>query len=185
MADLKLDPVVGFEVRLRGDRELFEIVAVHPPNATTTPEEWESFAHQGSEGGRTVDLKRLRGDAHYFSPIQGVPWSQLQYVDDCEIWPVRHAIEWFKTNPGNKKYPDYIVDYEVEARNDQAGNPSIFVRFLVEPDYFYENGSPSKRKMAALSDFVFEVEQVLLGLDLNRWIYVQSGVVRRMLEVAS
>jgi len=185
MADLKFDPVVGLEVRLRGDRELFEIIAVHPLNSTAIPEGWQSFAQMGAEGGRTVDLKRLRSDSPYFSPIQGVPWSHLQYVDDSEIWPVRHAIEWLKTNPDGRQYPDYIVDCEIEARNDQSGNPSIFVRFLVEPDYFYENGSPSKRKMAALSEFSFEVEQVLLGLNLDRWTYVQSGVARRALDAAS
>ncbi|HEY1253387.1 MAG TPA: hypothetical protein VGF01_01260 [Terracidiphilus sp.] len=185
MADLKFDPVVGLEVRIRGDRELFEIIAVHPPNSTTMPEGWESFAQVRGEGGRTVDLKFLRSDSHLFSPLQNVPWSWLQYADESEIWPVRHAIEWLKTNPDGKKYPDYVVDYEVEAKNDQSGNPSIFVRFLVEPEYFYENGSPSKRNMAALSEFVFEVDQVLLGLDLDRWIYVQSGVARRVLDVAS
>ena len=188
MADLKLDqldPVVGLEVRLHGDRGLFEIIAVHPPNSITIPAGSENFSHQGAEGGRTVDLKRLRSDSHFFSPIQDVPWSNLQYVDDSEIWPVRHAIEWLKTNPDGRVYPDYIVDYEVEARDDHAGNPSIFVRFLVDPDYLHENGRASEERITALNEFTYQVQQVLLGLDLDRWTYVQAGQTRRALDVAS
>ncbi len=186
MADLKLDPVVGLEVCIRGDRGLFEIIAVHPPNSTTIPEGWESFAHLGAEGGRTVDLKRLRSDSHLFSPIQGVPWSQLQYVDESETWPVRHAIEWLKTNPDRRKFPDYIDGYEVEDGDDHAGNPSIFVRFFIDSDYFYEkNGRASEERIAVLNEFTFEVQQVLLGLGLDRLTYVQTGVARRALDVAS
>jgi hypothetical protein len=189
MADLKLDqldPVVGLEVRIRGDRGLFEIIAVHPPNLTTIPKGWESFPHQGAEAGGTVDLKRLRSDSHFFSPNQGVPWSELQYVDDGEIWPVRHAIEWLKTNPGDRRFPDYIVDCGIKDGDDHAGNPSIFVRFFVDSEYFYEkNGRVSQERIAALNEFTFEVQQVLLGLNLKSLTYVQTSMARRALDAVS
>jgi hypothetical protein len=133
----------------------------------------------GAEGGRTVVLKRVGSD----SIVRNVRWASLQYVD--EAGQVRHAIEWLKTNPENRQFPDYIVDYEIETGSDHAGNPSIFVRFLVDPDYLYENGHASKEKIAALNEFVFEVQQILLGLGLDRWTYVRSAEAQRTLDVAS
>lgn len=180
MADLKLDPIVGLEVRVPGFSGPYEIASVEAPNSTTIPERWEGNS-LGAEGGRTVDLRRLSDD----SLVRNVPWSHLRYLDESETWPVRHAIEWLKTNPDNRQFPSYIVDYEVEARNDHAGNPSIFVRFLVDPDYFYENGRPSEEKVAALNAFAYEVKQRLLDLGLDRWTYVQTGEARRALDVAS
>jgi hypothetical protein len=175
MDGLNFDPYVGQEVRVLGRPGVFRILHVYQPG-----EEHSNPNLRTPEGlSGTVDLKREKDGF----ALPAIPWYRLNYAD--ETGPVYQAIEWLKTNPDDKKYPDYIVDYEVEARNDQSGNPSIFVRFLVEPDYFYENGSPSQRNMAALSEFTFEVEQVLLGLDLDRWIYVQSGVARRVLDVAS
>jgi hypothetical protein len=115
--------------------------------------------------------------------LPAIPWYRLNYVD--ETCAVRHAIEWLKTNPDGRKYPGYVIDYEVKAGNDHAGNPSIFVRFLVDPDYFYENGRASQEKIAALNEFTFGVQQVLSGLGLDSWTYVQTGEARRALDVAS
>jgi hypothetical protein len=56
---------------------------------------------------------------------------------------------------------------------------------LVDPDYFYENGRASQGKIVALNKFTYDVQQVLLGLELNRWTYVQTGEARRALDVAS
>jgi hypothetical protein len=126
-----------------------------------------------------VDLKRTGND----SRVRNVPWTWLEYVDETR--PVRRAIEWLKTNPDNRPYPAYIVNYELEARNDHAGDPSIFVRFLVDSDYFYENGRASQERIAALNEFTYQVQQVLLGLDLDRSTYVQTGQARRALDVAS
>jgi hypothetical protein len=126
-----------------------------------------------------VDLKRDEDGLG----LPAVPWYRLRYVDDTG--PVRHAVEWLKTNPDGRKYPDYIVDYEVETGTDHAGNPSIFVRFSVDPDYFYENGRASQEKIAKLNEFTYGFQQTLLSLGLSRWTYVRANEARRTLDVAS
>jgi hypothetical protein len=175
MDGLNFDPYVGQEVRVLGRPGVFRILHVyrpgkeHPNPNLRTPE--------GLSG--TVDLQREKDGF----ALPGIPWYRLNYAD--ETGPVHHAIEWLKTNPDGKKYPDYIVDYEVSTSDDHAGNPSIFVLFLVDPDYFYENGRASQGKIVALNKFTYDVQQVLLGLELNRWTYVQTGEARRALDVAS
>ncbi|MGB8259446.1 MAG: hypothetical protein WCE75_03810 [Terracidiphilus sp.] len=175
MEDWNLDPVVGEEVRLDGRRGVFKIVHVwHPdeahPNANLRTVE-------GSSG--TVDLLREDGALR----LDGIPWHRLKYVDGTRS--VRRVIEWLRTNPEGKVFPSYVVDYEVEAGEDHAGNASIFVRFLVDPEYVYENGRPSEKKIADLNRFLEEVRRELLVLDLDRWLYVRAGEVRRELDVAS
>ena len=175
MDDLNLNPVVGEEVRWGYQPGVFRIVRVRQPgDELPNPNLRTPVSGMG-----TVDLRREGSDIIH----EGVPWAVLQYVDEPR--PVCRAIEWLKTNPDNRQYPGYIVDYEVEARNDHAGNPSIFVRFFVDPDYFYENGRASQERIAALNEFTYQVQQVLLGLDLDRWTYVQAGQTRRALDVAS
>jgi hypothetical protein len=178
MANLNFDPVVGEEVRILGRAGLFKIVRVDRPDVRIAPPNARDIA-AGALGLGTVDLQIVGSD----SVVQDVPWALLQFDDEAR--PVRRAIEWLSTDPDNLKHPSYIVDYEIEAKNDHAGNPSIFVRFLVDPDFFYENGRPSQENIDALNEFTFEVKQILLGLGLERWIYVQTGVARRTLDVAS
>jgi hypothetical protein len=113
-----------------------------------------------------------------------VALGSLKYVDD-EVRTVRRVIEWLETSPNGRKYPDYIDDYEIETGNDHAGNPSIYVRFLVDPDYIFENGKASEEKVAALNAFLYDVRQTLLGLGLDRWTYVRAGQARKVLDVAS
>jgi hypothetical protein len=175
MDGLNFDPYVGQEVRVLGRPGVFRVERVYGPS------EGHPNPHLRTEEGLsgTVDLKRVKDGFE----LPAIPWYRLKYVEETD--PVRHAIKWLETNPDNRRYPDSIVDYEVEAKNDHAGNPSIYVRFLVDQDYFYENGRPAQERIAALSKFTFEVEQVLLGLDLDRWIYVGSGVTRRALDAAS
>jgi hypothetical protein len=175
MDGLSFDPVVGQEVCVLGRPGAFRIVHVYQPG-----EEHPNPNLRTQEGrSGTVDLKREEDGFE----LPAIPWYRLTYVDDTGR--VLHAIEWLKTNPDGRKYPDYIVDYEVETGNDHAGNPSIFVRFLVDPDYFYENGRASQEKIAQLNEFTFEVQQTLLSLGLNRWTYVRAGEARRALDVAS
>jgi hypothetical protein len=175
MDGLGFDPIVGQEVCVLGRPGVFRIVHVYQPG-----EEHPNRGLRTREGlSGTVDLRRKEDGFE----LPAIPWYRLRYVDDTG--PVRHAIEWLKTNPDGRKYPDYIVDYEVETGNDHAGNPSIFVRFLVDPDYFYENGRASQERIAALNEFTYQVQQVLLGLDLDRWTYVQAGQAGRALDVAS
>ena len=169
------DPVVDEEVRVGFRPGIFRIVQVHPlgeehpnPNLDTT---------QSIFG--TVDL-RQKGSGF---ALPAIPWHLLKYVDETRF--VRRTIDWLKTSPDGRKYPDYIVDYEVKDGEDHEGNPSIFVRFLVDPDYFYENGHASQEKVAALNEFLDGVRDELLSLDLGRWISVQAGQARRALDVAS
>jgi len=175
MDGLNFDPYVGQQVRVLGRPGVFRIIHVYQPS-----EEHPNPGLRTSEGLLgTVDLKR---EEDGFG-LPAIPWYRLNYIDDTDR--VRHAIEWLKTNPGGRPYPGYVVDYEVETGNDHAGNPSIFVRFLVDPDYFYENGRPSQERIAALNEFTYQVQQTLLGLGLFRWTYVRAGEARRALDVAS
>jgi hypothetical protein len=179
MGDLNFDPIVGEEVRLLGRQGLYKVVRVYMKPPTRT---WRTKGDVGPPSPALrlvfVDLKSEESD----EVLTDVPAERLKFD---ETHPVRCAIEWLKTNPNGRKYPDFIIDYDVEARSDHAGNPSIFVRFLVDPDYFYENGRASQERIAALNEFTYQVQQVLLGLDLDRWIYVRSGEARRALDVAS
>jgi hypothetical protein len=177
MADLNFDPIIGEEVCVLGRMEFFKIINVQP-SCRIAPPNLQNIA-AGALGLGTVDLQILGNN----TILEGVPWALLQYNDETR--PVRRTIEWLKTNPDGRRYPDYIVDYEVETGNDHAGNPSIFVRFLVDPDYFYENGQASQEKIAQLNEFTDEVQQTLLSLGLNRWTYVRAGEARRELDVAS
>ena len=170
------DPVEGEEVRVEGYPGLFRIAQVHSPLRS-----FPGMAPSGLAG--MVTLESVGFGATQQRRLDGIPWTSLRYTDESR--PVRRAIEWLKTNPDGKKFPEYVVNYEVKVGDDHAGNPSIFVRFLVDPDYFYENGRPSQENIAALNKFTFEVQQFLLGLDLDRWIFVRSGEARRALDVAS
>ena len=175
MDSLNLDPEIGEEVRWGFQPGVFKIVHVrrpgdeHPNPNLQTP----------ISGFGTVDLKR-EGSAFIH---EGVPWAVLRYVDETRL--VRRTIEWLRTNPKGLKYPEYVVDYEVEAGTDHEGNPAIFVRFLVNPGYVYEDGRPSETKISAFNQFLYDVQQELLGLDLDRWIYVRAGEARGALDVAS
>jgi hypothetical protein len=175
MDGLSFDPVVGQEVCVLGRPGVFRIIHVYQPG-----EEHPNPNLRTQEGqSGTVDLKR---EEDGFG-LPAIPWYRLTYVDDTGR--VLHAIEWLKTNPDGRKYPDYIVDYEIETGSDHAGNPSIYVRFFVDPEYFYENGRPSEEKIASLNGFLYDVQQILLGLGLDRWTYVRSAEARRTLDVAS
>lgn len=175
MDGLSFDPMVGQEVAVLGRMGVFRITHVYQPG-----EEHPNPNIRTPEGRLgTVDLKRE--DDGFALPA--ISWFRLRYLD--ETGPVRHAIEKLKTSPDRRNYPDYIVGYEVETGSDHASNPSIFVRFLVDPDYFYENGRPSEEKIDALNAFIYQVQQVLLGLGLDRWTYVRAAEARRALDVAS
>jgi hypothetical protein len=169
------EPVVGEEVRWWGRPGVFRIDRIRRPG-----EEHPNLNLQTPlTGFGTVDLKQ---DGSNFIH-EAVPWAVLQYVDETR--PVRRTIEWLKTNPQSRNYPDYIVDYEVKAGEDHEGNPSIFVRFFIDPDYFYENGRASEEKVVALNEFLDAVRDELMSLDLDRWISVRVGDARRALDVAS
>jgi len=175
MKDLNLDPVAGEEVRVPDRPGVFRIIRVYRPG-----EEHPNRNLRTAEGlSGTVDLKQKENGFD----LPAIPWHRLDYVDETRR--VRRVIEWLKSNPEGGVYPDYIVDYEVRTGDDHAGNPSIFVRFFVDPEYIYENGRPSDEKVAALNQFLDKVRQELLGLDLDRWIYVRAGETRRLLDVAS
>jgi hypothetical protein len=169
------DPVVGEEVRVGFRPGIFEIVQVRPSG-----EEYPNPNVQSPQSILgTVDLRQKRSGF----ALPAIPWHLLSYVDETRF--VRRTIEWLKTSPDGRKYPDYIVDYEVRGGEDHEGNPSIFVRFFVDPDYIYENGHASKEKVAALNKFLDGVRDELLILDLDRWISVGTGEARRALDVAS
>jgi hypothetical protein len=123
------DPRVGEEVRVGFRPGIFKITKVrpageeHPNQNLHTPESHPSALWIC---GRTaVALNCLQ--------YLGIGW-----ITSMRRASVRRTIEWLKTSPDGRKYPDYIVDYEVTAEDDHAGNPSIYVRFLVDPDYFFE-----------------------------------------------
>jgi hypothetical protein len=175
MDGLNFDPIVGQEVGVLGRRGTFRIVHVYQPG-----DQHPNPSLQTSEGqAGTVDLKQ---EEDGFG-LPAIPWYRLRYVD--ETGPVRHAIEWLKTNPESHLFPDYIVDYDVSSGDDHAGNPAIFVRFFADQDYFYLNGRPAIERIDALNKFLYEVQQILLGLGLDRWTYVRAAEARGALDVAS
>ncbi|MGA3264669.1 MAG: hypothetical protein ABSC47_11570 [Terracidiphilus sp.] len=175
MDGLNFDPYAGQKVRVRGWPGVFRIDKVYQPNEEHPNPNLRT--EEGLQG--TVDLKREEDGFEKPS----TPWYRLNYVDETD--PVRHAIEWLKTNPEGRVFPAYIDNYEVTAGDDHAGNPAIFVRFFVDQDYFYENGRASEEKIDALNAFLYEVQQILLGLGLDRWTYVRAAEARRVLDVAS
>lgn len=181
MGNLSFDPIVGEELRVLGRQGLYKVVRVYMKPPTKT---WQTKGDVGPPSPALelmfVDLKSEESS----EVLTDVPANSERLKFD-ETHPVRCAVEWLKTNPDGRKYPDYIVNYEVETGNDHAGNPSIFVRFLVDQDYFYENGRASQEKIAKLNEFTDEVQQTLLSLGLNRWTYVRAGEARRALDVAS
>jgi hypothetical protein len=172
MHGLNFDPFVGQQVLARGYRGVYKIVSVRSPNLTAVPEGWKPN-DMGAEGGRTVDLRGVASDSF----VQSVPWAWLDYVD--ETGPVWHAIEWLKENPV-VPFPDCVLDYQVEARDDHQGNPSLYVRFFVEPD-----DQPSAEKIKELNRFLDSVSTLLLSLGLDRWPYVQVSEKQSLLNVAS
>jgi hypothetical protein len=169
------DPRVGEEVRNGFRPGIFKIARVRPAGE----EHPNQNLHTPETIFGTVDL-RQEGSGF---ELPGIPWDRLDYVDETRS--VRRTIEWLKTSPDGRKYPDYIVDYEVTAEDDHAGNPSIYVRFLVDPDYFFKNGKASEEKVAKLNAFLEDVRKELLYLDLDRWPYVRAGQARKVLDVAS
>jgi hypothetical protein len=169
------DPVEDEEVRVGFRPGIFKITKVRPPDE----EHPNQNLHTPQNIFGTVDLQQ-RGNGFI---LPAIPWHLLNYVDETRF--VRRTIDWLKTSPDGRKYPDYIVDYEVNDGEDHEGNPSIFVRFFVDPDYFYENGHASEEKVRALNEFLDSVRNELLSLELDRWISVRAGEARRALDVAS
>ncbi|MGC9223530.1 MAG: hypothetical protein ACP5E2_06365 [Terracidiphilus sp.] len=180
MGDLSFDPIVGEDVRVLGRQGLYKVVRVYRKPSRVLRAKNDVGHPSPALELMFVDLKSEVNN----EVLTDVPANSEKLKFD-ETHPVRCAIEWLKTNPNDRKYPDFIVDYEISTRDDHAGNPSIFVRFLVDPNYFYENGRASQEKIAQLNEFTYGVQQVLLGLDLNRWTYVETGEARRALDVAS
>ncbi len=169
------NPVVDEEVRVGFRPGIFKIIQVRSPGE----EHPNQNLHTPQSISGAVDLQQ-KGSGF---ALPAIPWHLLNYVDETRF--VRRTIDWLRTSPDGRKYPDYIVGYEVKEGEDHEGNPSIFVRFFVDPDYFYENGHPSEEKIAALNEFLDGVRDELLSLDLERWISVQAGQARRALDVAS
>ena len=169
------DPRVGEEVRVGFRPGIFKITKVRPAGE----EHPNQNLHTRESMFGTVDL-RQEGSGF---ELPATSWHLLDYVDETRN--VRRTIEWLATNPEGRKYPGYIVDYEVMAGDDHAGNPSVFVRFLVDQDYFYETGQASEEKVSALNEFLNDVRKELLYLDQDRWIYVRAGQARKVLDVAS
>jgi hypothetical protein len=173
--DLNLEPTVGEEVRVDYRSGVFRVVKVHKPGEDhpnpnlRTPE---------SQSG-TVDLRREEDGFD----LPAIPWSRLNFVDETR--PVRRAIEGLKTNSDGPIYPNYVVDYEVKTGDDHEGNPAFFVRFLVDPNYFYRGGRISEERITELNLFLSEVQTTLLRLDLDRWSYVRASEARGALDVAS
>jgi hypothetical protein len=169
MDNVNLDPAVGEEVRWGYQPGVFRVVRVrlpgdeHPNPNLRTP----------LSGLGTVDLQRE--GSHFIH--ESVPWGVLQYVDETR--PIRRAIEWLRENPV-VPFPDYFLDYQVEAKNDHQGNPAFYVRFFVEPD-----DQPSPEKIDEINRFLGSVQTMLLSLGLDRWPYVQVSEKRSLLDVAS
>ncbi len=162
MAELDLDPRIGEEVFVRGHSGRYKITHVDP-------------CIDNDRIGRFlgwVDLEQLSTGFK----LRHIPVGALNFDEER---PVYRAIEEMKDS-GTIRFPGYVLDYQVESKEDHQGNPAFFVRFFVEPD-----DQPSPEKIKELSRFLSSVETMLLSLSLDRWPYVQVSEKRRLLDVAS
>jgi hypothetical protein len=175
MGDLNFDPVVGEEVRILGRPGLYKVVRVSMKSPTKT---WRTKDDVGPSTSALelmfVDLKSEES-AEMLTDVPA--YSERLKFDESH--PVRCAIEWLKENPV-VPFPDYVLDYQVETKNDHQGNPAFYVRFFVEPD-----DQPSPEKIRELNRFLDSVSTMLLSLSLDRWPYVQVSEKRSLLDVAS
>jgi len=175
MADLNFDPRVGEEVRVLGRPGLYKVVRVYTMSPTAT---WRTEGDIGPPSSALelmfVDLKSEESG----NVLRGVPaYSERLKFDETR--PVHRAIEWLKENPV-VPFPDYVLDYKVEAKDDHQGSPAFYIRFFVEPD-----DQPSPERIKELNRFLGSVSTMLLGLGLERWPYVQVSEKRSLLDVAS
>jgi hypothetical protein len=175
MSDLNFDPIVGEEVRVLGRPGLYRVVRVYrkPPSRT-----WRT---NGDVGPSTSALEVLFVDLKSEDSseiLKEIPAHSEKLRFD-ETHPIRSAIEWLKENP-IVPFPEYVLDYQVEAKDDHQGNPAFYVRFIAEPD-----DQPSPEKIRELNRFLDSVTNLLLSLSLDRWPYVQVSAKRSLLDVAS
>jgi hypothetical protein len=70
--------------------------------------------------------------------------------------------------------PDFVKGYEVSVDDDSTGEPALYVRVLVAPKAKY-----SRSEVGSWLDFTNLLQNVLLGLHVQRYPYVQVGEVRR------
>ena len=71
---------------------------------------------------------------------------------------VRRTIDWLKEPvPMEESTPTTSRTMRWREGKTIEGNPSIFVRFFVAPDYFYDDQHASKEKVAALNEFLDSV----------------------------
>jgi len=173
MSDLSFDPMVDEEVRVPRKPGLYKVVRVYSRSQTRT---WRTKDDVGPPSSAFelmfVDLKSEESG----KLLTEVPADILEFD---ETHPVRCAIEWLKENPV-VPIPDYVLDYQVESKDDHQGNPAFYIRFFVEPD-----DQPSPEKIKELNRFLSSVETLLLSLGLDRWPYVQVLEKRSLLDVAS
>jgi hypothetical protein len=159
------------EVCIDGLPGLFRIRYVHLPAGTLS-----GLPSSGMAGMVTVEPV---GGTALKQAVDGISWTSLRYIDETR--PVRRTIEWLMMNP---RHPGYIVDYDVKSGRDLDGDPAIYVRFLVDPDYLYKDGKASEAKVTELNAFLDEARNALRDLDLPQWISVRAGEVRREANVA-
>jgi hypothetical protein len=174
MSDLNFDPIVGEEARLLGRPGLYKVARVYMKSSRI----WRTKDGNGTPSSPLelmfVDLKSEESG----EVLTDVPaYSERLKFDEART--VRRAIEWLRANPV-VPFPDYLLDYQVEAKDDHQGNPAFYVRFFVEPD-----DQPSPEKIKGLNRFLDSVSTLLLSLGLDRWPYVQVSEKRSLLDVAS
>jgi hypothetical protein len=162
MADINLDPRIGEEVFVKGHSGRFRITKVDPCSDNYRLPRFYGW----------VDLELLTTGFR----LTHIPVGALSYDEER---PVYRAIEWLKENRV-VPFPDYVLDYKVEAKNDHQGNPAFYVRFFVEPD-----DQPSPEKIEEINRFLSSVQTMLLSLGMDRWPYVQVSEKRSLLDVAS
>jgi len=174
MSDLNFDPIVGEEVRVLGRPGLYKVVRAYMKSSRV----WRT---EGDVGPPSSPLELMFVDLRSEESgkiLMDVPaYSERLKFDETR--PVRRAVEWLRENPV-VPFPDYVLDYQVEAKDDHQGNPSFYVRFFVEPD-----DQPSPEKIKELNRFLSSVQTMLLSLGLDRWPYVQVSEKRSLLDVAS
>jgi hypothetical protein len=173
MGDLNFDPIVGEEVRLLGRPGLYKVVRIYSIFSTVNQQPSDDGPPSSALEAKYIDLKSKESG----KILTEVP-ARSERLKFDETHPVRCAIEWLKESP-TVPFPDYVLDYQVEAKDDHQGNPAFYIRFFVEPD-----DQPSPEKVKGLNRFLDSVTTLLLSLGLDRWPYVHVAEKRSLIDVA-
>jgi hypothetical protein len=158
MATDSYEPRVGDTVSVQGHHGTFEIVQVYP-----CIDNWHLPQEYGS-----VDVEEVKTR----SRLKNIPWAALEMQEII----ARRILERLRAE---NRFPQTVMDFEIESGADHEDNPALYVTFFVRPD-------ESRSAIEELRRFRETVEVSLREESLlNWWPYIQFSASRSSLDVAS